>query len=151
MRLSTAALFAGIATPANASTKPSLDAGLIDLCDQFVANETERYLLMDHDEYAPDSGPNNARYEQLGNEQDRLIEMIGACQSSTIPAGHAAMARASLTCKWLRVFEGRRIGSKPPRSLDSGDRWKDAPRKIVRSAQTPITTNCITSADFWPF
>jgi hypothetical protein len=35
---------------------------------------------------------------------------------------------------------GRKFLRGPPGSLDSGDRWKDAPRKIVRSAQTPITT-----------
>src|ERR1700678_1029161 len=35
-------------------------------------------------------------------------------------------------------LEARRTWSKPPGALDSGHRWKDAPRKIVRSAQTPI-------------
>jgi hypothetical protein len=40
LRLSAASLFAGLATAANASTKPGQDADLI-LCGQFVVNETE--------------------------------------------------------------------------------------------------------------
>jgi hypothetical protein len=97
MRLSLAALTAGMAAPAIARTKTGMDAGLIALCDQFVANETERHLLCEHDEYAPDFGPNHARYKQLGNEQAHLIDVIEECQSPTTPAGHAAMARAALT------------------------------------------------------
>jgi hypothetical protein len=73
---SAAALIAGFTAPAIASTKPGLDVALIDLCDQFVATETERYRLIEHDQNAPDSGPNNARYEQLGNEQGRLVERL---------------------------------------------------------------------------
>src|SRR5664279_4984965 len=40
-------------------------------------------------------------------------------------------------CGFLKAGE---FGCKPPLSLDSRDRRKDAPRKIVRSAQTQITT-----------
>jgi hypothetical protein len=79
------------------------DAELIALCDQFLSIETEMFLLMDHDEQAPDFGPNHARYEELGNEKDRLIEMIEEFQSPTTPAGCAAVARAALTWVTLSI------------------------------------------------
>jgi hypothetical protein len=96
-----AAIVAGLTAPALATTKPGLDAGMIDLYDQFVANEVERYLLTEHDPHAPDFGPNLGRYRQLSNEQDRLIEIIEEFGPPATPAGHAAVARAALT--WVTL------------------------------------------------
>ena len=59
--------------------------------------QTEWYLLQNHDEHAPDFGPNHARYERLNNEHVRLIGIIDECQSPTTLAGCVAMARAALT------------------------------------------------------
>jgi hypothetical protein len=61
------------------------------------SGRNQQFLLIDHDDYASDYGRNNARYEYLINERDRLVELIGECRSPTIPAGHAAVARAALT------------------------------------------------------
>ena len=60
-------------------------------------DETELWLLAEHDEHAPDFGPNHARYEQLIDERDRLMELISECQSPTDQAGIVAMARAAMT------------------------------------------------------
>jgi hypothetical protein len=96
---SAAALFAGFAAPA--PTKPDADAELIALCDQFVAVQTEWFLIMDHDEHVSDFGPNNARYEQLEGEKGRLSALIEECESPATPAGIAAVARAALT--WVTL------------------------------------------------
>src|SRR5208282_5831003 len=50
--------------------------------------------------------------------------------------GDCARNTDATGCGFLKAGE---FSCKPPRSLDSGDRRKDAPRKIVRSAQTQIT------------
>lgn len=88
-----------IATAIADDAAPNPDAALIDLCNQFVANETERHLLFEHDNYAMDFGPNNARYEELNADQDRTIGMIEKCKAPVTPAGQAAIARAAVT--WL--------------------------------------------------
>jgi hypothetical protein len=64
---------------------------------QLVAIETELWLLPEHDDYAPDFGPNHARYQQLGAEQKRLMGLISECQPPTDAAGIAAMARVAMT------------------------------------------------------
>jgi hypothetical protein len=100
--LSTAAIVAGFTAPVLASAiSPNPDSELIDLCTELVSVEAEIYLLTGHDEHAPDFGPNNARYEQLKSDCDRLVELIGECQSATSPAAHAAVARAALT--WVSL------------------------------------------------
>jgi hypothetical protein len=97
LQFSAAALFAGLTVPAIASTTPDPDAELIALCDRFVSLQTEWHLLMEHDEWVSDFGPNNARYEHLDDEKSRLSEMIEDHESPTTPAGCAALARAALT------------------------------------------------------
>jgi hypothetical protein len=99
LKSTAAALFAGAAiSPALASAAlPNPDAELIALCDRFVSLQTEWHLLMEHDEWVSDFGPNNARYEHLDDEKSRLSEMIENHESPTTPAGCAALARAALT------------------------------------------------------
>ncbi len=106
LSFSAAAIVAGLTAPVLAKgprvvRAPDPNAALISLCDQMVATETERYLLLDHDDYAPDFGPNNARYEWLGDEVDRLADLIEDCAPATGPAGHAAVARAALI--WVEL------------------------------------------------
>lgn len=104
MRFSAAAIIAGLTTPVLAAVA-NPDADLIALCDQWVSIETERCLLCQHDEYAPDFGPNNVRYERLGNDMERVIDLVEECDSPTTSAGYAAVARAALT--WVsRDYEG---------------------------------------------
>jgi hypothetical protein len=76
---------------------PSQDAVLIGLCNQLVEARTEDCLLCQHDEYAPDFGPNNAHYERLRDDQDRLVDSISECKPPGSPAGFAALSRAALT------------------------------------------------------
>jgi hypothetical protein len=99
LKSTAAALFAGVAmSPARSNAVlPTPDAELIALCDQYVSLETEWHLLIDHDEWASDFGPNHARFEQLDNEKGRLVEMIEERQPPTTPDGCAAVARAALT------------------------------------------------------
>jgi hypothetical protein len=99
LKSTAAALFAGAAiSPTLASAAlPNPDAELIALCDRFVSLQTEWHLLMEHDKWVSDFGPNNARYEHLDDEKSRLSEMIEEHQSPTTPAGCAALARAALT------------------------------------------------------
>src|SRR5580692_4637702 len=93
---SLAAMAAGLTVPALASAaKP--DAELIALCNRMVAIETELCLLSEHDEYAPDFGPNHARHGEILDEREKLMELIGDSPAPTGPAGIAAMARAALT------------------------------------------------------
>jgi len=63
--------------PLAVAATPGADTELIDLCDRLVSVETERCLLLDHDDYAPDFGPNLARYEYLNRECDRLVDLLG--------------------------------------------------------------------------
>jgi hypothetical protein len=91
--------------PLAVAATPGADAELIDLCDCLVSAETEQCLLCEHDEHAPDFGPNNRRYEHLLNKRDRLIELIDECNSPTIPAGHTATACAALT--WVDLDHER--------------------------------------------
>ncbi|WP_158927060.1 hypothetical protein [Acidisphaera sp. S103] len=101
---SLAAMAAGLTVPALASAaKPDADAKLIALYDQFVSLQTEWFLLQDHDEHAPDFGPNHARYEQVCDEQNRAADLIDKCGSPTTLAGCAAMARAALTWATINV------------------------------------------------
>jgi hypothetical protein len=103
---SLAAFAAGLTVPALASASPTegvastdtlgADAELIALCNQLLVNETELWLLTDHDEYASDFGPNCARYEQLADERNRLTELIDECEHPVGAAGHIAMARVAL-------------------------------------------------------
>jgi hypothetical protein len=95
--LLTAPALARVVAPADADTPPGADAELIALCDEFVSVEIERALLYQYDESAPDFGPNNPHYEQLGDETTRLTEAIEAREPPTTAAGCAAMARAALT------------------------------------------------------
>jgi hypothetical protein len=98
-----------------------------------ISRSTPR--LLNHRETARSStrsGPLSFQLRTVGRNRSWPAKRGSLVPRST-PDGYHAV-------NWLRVFEGRRIWSKPPRPLDSGDRWKDAPRKIVRSAQTPITT-----------
>jgi hypothetical protein len=96
LQLSVAAIVAGLTVPASASAIAP-DTELATLCNQLVVTETELWLLAEHDEHAPDFGPNNARYDQLIDERDRLMELIGDCQSPADQAGIVAMARAAMT------------------------------------------------------
>jgi hypothetical protein len=94
---SAAATIAGLTAPAIAGAKSRQDAELIDLYDQFVSVITELHLLMEHDEWASDFGPNKARYKELTAEEDRLGDLIEECPLPTTPAGCAALARVALT------------------------------------------------------
>ena len=94
---SAAAIIAGMTTPVLAIAAAAPATKLATLCDQLVVTETELWLLAEHDEHAPDFGPNNARYDQLIDERDRLMELIGDCQSPADQAGIVAMARAAMT------------------------------------------------------
>jgi hypothetical protein len=96
LRLSAAALVAGFTTPALAIAAAP-DAELVTLCDQLVGIKTELRLLAEHDEHAPDFGPNHARYQQFADAQRRLTVLISECQSPTDAAGIAAIARAAMT------------------------------------------------------
>jgi hypothetical protein len=104
-----AALTAGLTVPVLASAaKPDADAELINAYDRLVEVETELWLLPLHDEYAPDFGPNHTRYRQLLDEQDRLIDLAGECQSAVNAAGMVALARAAMT--WTaRDHEGNAV------------------------------------------
>jgi hypothetical protein len=102
LKSTAAALFAGVAMPTLASAALSnRDAELIALCNQFVSIQTEWYLLLDHDEWVSNFGPNYARYEHLDAEKSRLSEMIEEHESPTTPSGCAAVARAALT--WVAL------------------------------------------------
>ena len=61
LQFSVAALFAGSTAPAPASAVAAPDTELATLCNQLVVLETELWLLPEHDEHAPDFGPNHAR------------------------------------------------------------------------------------------
>jgi hypothetical protein len=97
---------AGLTVPVLASAaKPDADAELIALCDQFLMVRTEFVLLLDHDEWASDFGPNHARYQHLDAEEGRLNDLISGSPFPTDAAGLAALARVALT--WLtRDLEG---------------------------------------------
>jgi hypothetical protein len=102
MRIGGAVFGTAITPPAMArAAAPNPDAELIALWDQFVAIQTEWWLLIDHDEWASQWGPNHARLEHLDNEKDRLSALIDECKSPTTLAGCAATARAALT--WAEV------------------------------------------------
>ena len=102
LSISAAAIVAGVTAPTMAlAAAPNPDAELIALCDQFVAIQTEWWLLIDHDEWASQWGPNHARLEHLDNEKDRLSALIEECKSPTTLAGCAATARAAMT--WAEV------------------------------------------------
>jgi hypothetical protein len=148
LQLSVAAIVAGLTAPVPASAAaPGTE--LATPCNQLVAIETELWLLPDHDEHAPDFGPNHARDLQLADERDRLTELISECQSWTDAAGIAAMARAAMTwternhegiaiCQifgeemMLKLAEGASTGFVwPPRPGDcSTARW--APPTLAR-------------------
>jgi hypothetical protein len=94
--------------PVLASAAPTPDAALINACGRLVEVETELWLLPLHDEYAPDFGPNHTHYRQLLDEQDRLIDLAGECQSAVNAAGMVALARAART--WTaRDHEGNAV------------------------------------------
>jgi hypothetical protein len=96
LQFSAAALFAGLAMPALAiAAEP--DVQLIRLCNQLLATETELWLLVEHDEHAPDFGPNSAHYDRLIVERDRLKELVDECQHPVSAAGTVAIARVALT------------------------------------------------------
>jgi hypothetical protein len=97
MCISLAALTAGLTAPAQAAPAANPEATLIDLCNRLVAAETEECLLIDHDAYAPDFGPNHARSNQLNEERERLEGLIEECEAPASAAGFAAIARAALT------------------------------------------------------
>jgi hypothetical protein len=84
------------------------DAELIALCDQFLTNETELWLLTDHDDYAADFGPNRTHYDRLDAERIRLKKLVDECHRPVSAAGTVAIARVALT--WVeRDTEGAAV------------------------------------------
>jgi hypothetical protein len=120
---------------------------LAALCNQLVAIETELWLLPEHDEHAPDFGPNHARYEQLIDERDRLMELISECQPSTDAAGIAAIARAAMT--WterdhdgLAVYDdfGEEMMFKLAAGVAAGFVWPPRPGDCSTARWAPPTS-----------
>lgn len=95
---------------AHAPTGP--DAELIGLCNLFIANETERHLLFEHDHCAMDYGPNRPRYQELIADQDRTIGLVEKCRPPSTHAGQVAIACATKT--W---FDPDEIGDDVPERM----------------------------------
>jgi hypothetical protein len=93
MRLSTAALFAGIATTASASTKPSPDAELLEACAEFDALEHRiNDLYSKGATPIEDDNERNKAIQPFTRRQSELIDRI--CTRATTREGLLARARS---------------------------------------------------------